>query len=125
MPFKKKEDLNGQIDPNINKNGRIKSADKLTNRQLRERELLSLLRKLKPHVSDSIVTAADIMKNEEASHQNKLKAAVILLDNYQKMVLELYDAGYDEEEGEEVQQQNAPIFSLKVVGNKEETKEAT
>lgn len=115
MAFKSKEELGGQVDPNINTKGRIKSADKLTNRQLRERELLSLLRKLKPHVSDSIMTAADIMNNKEASHQNKLKAAVILLDNYQKMVMELYDSDYDEEEGEEVQQSSAPLFSLKVI----------
>lgn len=120
MPFKSKDKLNGQVDPNINQNGRIKSADKMTNRQLRERELLSLLRKLKPHVTDSIMTAADIMKNKEASDQNKLKAAVILLDNYQKMVLEMYDAGYDEEAGEEIQQANAPVFSLKVVDKPEE-----
>lgn len=115
MPFKPREELDGQIDPNINQNGRVQPAVKLTNRKLRERELLSLLRKLKPHVADSIKTAADIMKNNEASDQNKLKAAVILLDNYHKMVTEVYDQAYDEEENEESQQSNTPLFSLKVI----------
>jgi hypothetical protein len=118
MAFKSKEELGGKIDPNINTSGRIKSAEKLTNRQLRERELLSLLRKLKPHVADSIMTAATIMKDEKASHQNQLKAAVILLDNYQKMVVELYDSDYDEEENEELQS-SAPVFSLKVINGDE------
>ncbi len=102
-----------------NPNGRPRKdsiTDKPTNRELKERELVMLLRKIKPHVAEAIMQAAAIMKNQEASHQNQLKAATILLDNYRRLTLDMYD-GEDtaDEAGVEVQQQNAPVFSLKVV----------
>lgn len=98
--------------------------NKLTNRELKERELLMLLRKIKPHVADAIMQAAKIMKNEEAAHQNQLKAAALLLDSYRKLSLDLY--GNEEradDEGQEVQQQNAPVFSLRMI-DKDEAKSA-
>lgn len=100
--------------------GRPKESErenKPTNRELKERELLMLLRKIKPHVAEAIMSAAKIMKNEEASHQNQLKAATILLDNYRRLTLDLYDGDEDklEQEGTEVQQNNAPILSLRIV----------
>lgn len=102
-----------------NPNGRPKKEsifDKPTNRELKERELVMLLRKIKPHVAEAIMQAANIMKNQEASHQNQLKAATILLDNYRRLTLDMYDGEEQAEEaGVEVQQQNAAVFSLKVV----------
>jgi hypothetical protein len=90
--------------------------DKPTNRELKERELVMLLRKIKPQIAEAIITAAAIMKNEEASHQNQLKAATILLDNYRRLVLDVYDTeDASETEGTEIQQHNAPVFSLKMV----------
>ena len=113
MPFEKG-------DQNINRKGRprkIDVLDKPTNRELKERELVMLLRKIKPHVADAIKEAANIMGNEKASDQNKLKAATILLDNYRRLTLDLYDGEeIADDEGTEVQQQNAAVFSLKVVG---------
>lgn len=92
--------------------------EKPTNRQLKERELITLLRKIKPQIAEAILTAAEIMKNNEASHQNQLKAATILLDNYRRLVLDVYDGEeVADKEGTEIQQHNAPIFSLKVVGD--------
>lgn len=90
--------------------------EKPTNRELKERELVMLLRKIKPHVAEAIMQAAGIMKNTEASHQNQLKAATILLDNYRRLTLDMYD-GEDvaDDTGLEVQQNNAPVFSLRVV----------
>jgi len=119
---KKKTGFRGG-DSAINRAGRrpgIKNS-KPTNRELRERELLMLLRKIKPHVADSVMQAARIMKNEEASHQNQLKAATILLDAYRKLTLDLYDGEDPEEEGTEIQQNNSPtaLFSLKMVEPKE------
>lgn len=115
MAFQSKTALGGKVDPNINTKGRIKAEGKMTNRELRERELLTLLRKLKPLVADSINTAAKIMKNDQANHANQLKAATILLANYKEMVLELYDEDHEDEAGEEIQQPNVPAFSLKVI----------
>ena len=90
--------------------------EKPTNRELKERELVMLLRKIKPHIAEAIIQAAKIMKNEEASHQNQLKAATILLDNYRRLTIDMYD-GEDvaDNAGVEVQQNNAPVFSLKIV----------
>ena len=108
-----------------NPKGRTPNSErenKPTNRELKERELLMLLRKIKPHVAEAIMSAAKIMKNEEASHQNQLKAATILLDNYRRLTLDLYDGDEEklEQEGTEVQQQNSgPVFSLKIVGQDE------
>lgn len=105
-----------------NPNGRPKRSgilDKPTNRDLKERELIMLLRKIKPHVAEAILQAAKIMKNEEASHQNQLKAATILLDNYRRLTLDVYDEEHSDEEGTEIQQVNAPLFSLKVIEQEE------
>lgn len=114
-----KKSVNGEVDSRINRNGRPKKVDlldKKTNRELKEKELLMLLRKIKPHVSEAIIQAARIMKNEEASHQNQLKAATVLLDNYRKLTLDLYDGENQDDEGTAVQEDNSPIFSLKIVG---------
>lgn len=119
-----KKSANGEIDQRINRNGRPKKIDlleKKTNRELKEKELLMLLRKIKPHVSEAIIQAARIMKNEEASHQNQLKAATVLLDNYRKLTLDLYD-GDQEAEGTEVQE-NAPSFSLTLLEPQDEVKQ--
>lgn len=119
-----KKSTNGEVDSRINRNGRPKKIDlldKKTNRELKEKELLMLLRKIKPHVSEAIIQAARIMKNEEASHQNQLKAATVLLDNYRKLTLDLYD-GDQEAEGTEVQE-NAPSFSLTLLEPQDEVKQ--
>lgn len=127
MAFKPKL-ADGTIDPNINVNGRpAKGQEKpLTNRQIREREFLSLLRKLKPLVAQSIATACKIMGNEEASDANRLKAATIILEEWKSSLSHAYDKNYDEAEGEEVQPagSKAPIFSLTMMsGGKEIEKE--
>jgi len=115
MTFKSKEEL-GHLDPKINAKGRgIAAASTLNNRQLREKELLGLLRKLKPHMSDAIMAAVKIMKNEDASHQNQLKAATILLEQYKETLQDAYDKSYDEAENSEANQDTSPLFSLKVV----------
>lgn len=107
-------------DHNINRAGRPKRdpdapPKNATKRELKDRELLMLLRKIKPHVSEAIMTASKIMGDEKAPEQHRLKAATILLDNYRKLVLDTYMDGADDDEGEEIQQQNAPVFSLRVI----------
>lgn len=113
MAFKKTTP-DGEIDPRINRAGRTRGQPK-TRREIRGNELLSLLRKVKPHVAQAINRAAKIMQNENASHAAQLKAAVILLDNYRTLVGDVYGTEVDsDEEGDEVQP-SAPVFSLKVV----------
>ena len=115
MVFKKKEENGGVSDQNIYLAGRKPREGKLSNRQLKERELLMLLRKMRPHVTDAIMESVGIMKNKEAADQNKLKAAVIILDNYRKLTLDLYDTDEPDEEGTEIQQQNQATFSLRMI----------
>ena len=106
-----------------NPKGRPKREDSLnktSNRELKNRELLMLLRKIKPHVADAIMQSAKIMKNADAAHASQLKAASILLEHYRRLTLDLYDGADPDEEGEEIQQQNAPVFSLRVLEDGEE-----
>jgi len=119
MPFIKGQSGNYEGRPKEDKS----VFDKPTNRDLKERELIMLLRKIKPHIADAIIQAAKIMKNEEAGHHNQLKAATILLDNYRKLTMDVYD-GEDiaGNTGKQVQENNPkPAFSLTVLNtNKEE-----
>jgi hypothetical protein len=111
-----KATIDGNRDPNINRKGRIK---KLKNpRDIRNAELLNVLRKIKPHVSKAIVTAADIMQDARAPTASKLKAAQLLLANYRDLVLDLYDGEEPEEGIEEIQEQStepAKVFSLRML----------
>ena len=110
-----KATVDGEVDPNINRNGRKKLDKPRTRRQIRSNELLTLIRKVKPHVAEAIMKAATIMKNAQASHQNQLKAAVILLDNYKDLLIDLYGTEVEADEAEDEIQPNAPMFSLKMV----------
>jgi hypothetical protein len=89
--------------------------EKKTNREIRELELLSLVRKFKPLQTKAIQAAARIIDNDEAADANKLKAAALLIQTYRQLLLDTYDRHYDDDVGEEVQQHNAPVFSLRVI----------
>jgi len=116
MVFRATADNGGVVDPAINKMGRIRGVKEKSRRELKNAELLSLVRKIKPHLSESIMTAATIMKNKESGAGNQLKAAVILLNAYKELIGDLYD-GDDEEEGQEIQPNQGPIFSLRMISN--------
>lgn len=107
----------------INKNGRPKGMsvfkDK-TARQIREAELLSLLRKMKPLMSKSIMAASKIIDNEQATDQNKLKASALLLTHYRNLLLDLYKQD-DDSVAEEIQ--STPVFSMKIVNDIEDVEE--
>lgn len=111
MPFVK-------ADPNINRKGRAlgTSNKAMSKRDIKERELISLVRKVKPHVATAIARAVNIMGNEEAAHANQLKAAVLILQQYRDLVKDIYDVEDDTEEGTEIQPA-APVFSLRMINN--------
>lgn len=122
--------VNGVVDPKINTKGRPLAEEvekKLTNRQLREREFLSLARKIKPLQASAIATAAKIMQNDAASDMNKLKASALLISVYQELIKEVYSKENDASDvpaAEEIQPANkGPVFSLSIVGGKESEKE--
>ena len=114
MVFRATAENGGVVDPAINKLGRIRGVKEKSRREIRETELLSLIRRVRPHLSESIMTAATIMKDKTAAHANQLKAAVILLNAYKELVNDLYAGGDEDEEGVEVQS-NTPVFSLRML----------
>ena len=106
-----------------NNAGRPKEEDrkKVTRRSLRDKELMQLARKLRPHQSAAIMEAVRIMGNKEATDANKLKAVAFLSDTYRKLITEIYEGEPDgDEKGnvkdgdnpEEIQPQHKPVFSL-------------
>jgi hypothetical protein len=117
MVFRARRDNNGEIDKNINTKGSIRSNKEKSRREIKEQELLSLLRKIKPHIADSVMTASRIMKNDESADSNKLKSAALLISLYKELLKDAYEGGDEEAEGTEVQPNNGPVFSLKIVGN--------
>ena len=81
----------GEIDPNINKNGRPKETRKPNRREQRDRELMALARKLRPHLAASVEAVSDIVRGEKSSEGNKLKAAALFFTEYRKLMLDIYD----------------------------------
>jgi type I site-specific restriction endonuclease len=112
MAFHKTKD--GVRDSRINALGRIKREDKPTNRELKDRYLVELLRKLRPLQAQSISQVSKILNNNEATDPNKLKAAAMLLTLYKELVQSAYgkDEEPDEESTEAIQETNRPAFSL-------------
>lgn len=102
-------------DPNINRSGRIDKVAPLTNRALREKELAMLLRRIRPHMAESIMTAANIMKNEKASETSRLRAAVVLLDAYRKLVIDLYGGADPTDDPNEDPNETGAVLSLRVI----------
>lgn len=112
----------------INKAGRPKEEDrkKVTRRSLRDKELMQLARKLRPHQSAAIMEAVRIMGNKEATDANKLKAVAFLSDTYRKLITEIYEGEPDGDTGNdpaEIQPQSGPVFSLHVLPQLDRAKE--
>ena len=118
--FKARKDNNGELDPNVNTRGRIAKTEKPTNRSLREKYTVELLRKLRPLQSVSITAAMKIIQNEKSSDQNTLKAAALLTGLYRSVLNDAY--GKDDsadDEAEMIQEENVPSFSLRMIKNED------
>lgn len=108
--------------PSANPNGRSKvlDKDKKSNKMLRNEELLSLVRKFKPHLSKAVMAAVSILENKESNEGNKLRASAMILTLYKDLLKDLYHKDYDLDEGMEIQQTSAPILSLTMVKDNKE-----
>lgn len=119
----------------INKAGRPKEEDrkKVTRRSLRDKELMQLARKLRPHQSAAIMEAVRIMGNKEATDANKLKAVAFLSDTYRKLITEIYEGEPEEDDKGQVtvedtpvevqpQVDNRPLFSLRMISQPDDVK---
>ena len=108
-------------DHNINRKGRPvgKSQSKnKTNRQLRQDEFLTLVRKFKPHLTKAVQAAVAILDNEKSSESGKLRASALIIQTYKDLLKDLYDYRYDEEDGEEIQEK-LPDYSLTMLSDDE------
>ncbi|HRM83062.1 MAG TPA: hypothetical protein PLY99_11965 [Acidovorax temperans] len=128
MVFKARKDNGGQIDSAINTRGRpLKKDEKtLTRREAKDKEMLTLARKLKPGAQVALKEALKILNNDKASEAAKLKAAEIYLKYFHLTVDKLYQpSGADElpedqVEVTDVQPDGRPVFSLRMVSNPED-----
>ncbi len=120
MPFISTKDNGGVPDKNVNRKGRpLKKDEKtLTRREAKDKEMLTLARKLKPGAQIALKEALKILNNDKASEAAKLKAAEIYLKYFHLTVDKLYQpSGADElpedqVEVSDVQPQHKPAFSL-------------
>ncbi len=103
----------------INTAGRPKrdpEAERKTNREIKADLLLQLCRKLRPHLTKAVGTAVEIMGDQEANDQNRLKASALIIATYKDLVKDVY--AHDDDLGEEMQEDGrAPVFSLRMIGN--------
>ena len=128
MVFKARKDNGGQIDPAINKLGRpLKKDEKtLTRREAKDKEMLTLARKLKPGAQVALKEALKILNNDKASEAAKLKAAEIYLKYFTLTMDKLYAPSAADELPEEqmkvedVQPDGRPVFSLKILNTEVE-----
>lgn len=118
MVFRSTASNGGVRDERINSRGRI-SREKPLNRELKERYLVELLRKLRPLQAQSITKVARIMNDDKATDQNTLKAAAMLITLYKDLVKDAYgrdEETEDEESVEPLQEECKPkLFSLTMV----------
>ena len=109
----------------INRSGRPKKSEedkeRKTNRELRQEELLSLVRKFKPLQTKAIQAAVKVIDNSQSNDSSKLRAAALIIETHRALLKDLYDYRYDEESAEEVTvDPPTPKFSLKMLENEED-----
>jgi hypothetical protein len=100
-----------------NQHGRPKrdpEAERKTNREIKADLLLQLCRKLRPHLTKAVGTAVEIMGDQEANDQNRLKASALIIATYKDLVKDVY--AHDDDLGEEMQEQQlAAVYSFDAV----------
>ncbi|MGL5075937.1 MAG: hypothetical protein ACRDBG_08855, partial [Waterburya sp.] len=95
-----------------------------TNKQLRAKQFLMLSRKLKPYVSDALATINELVDVDTTDPRVKYNASKFLIQMSKSLTENIYQDKYDDEEGEEIEKEIAPIFSLKMINNNTENKDA-
>lgn len=110
--FRTKEELGGVIDPRINTKGQPRNQRPVgtTRRANHQNELVSLLRKLRPHLSSAVIRTSSIVSNPNSKDSDAVAAAKLLLSTYQSLMQDLYKDSDKEEETPVIQE--LPKFSL-------------
>ena len=86
-----------------------------TNRRLREKQLLMLSRKLKPHVKSALDTINELIEKPEIAPAVKFQASKFMLVTNKTLTESIYADKYDEEE--QVEEEQKPVFSLRMISN--------
>ena len=128
MVFKKRSENGGQMHEDINVKGRPLKKDQktLTRREAKDKEMLTLARKLKPGAQVALKEALKILNNDKASEAAKLKAAEIYLKYFHLTVNTLYapsaadEIPESETKVEDVQPDTRPVFSVKILNTEAE-----
>jgi len=131
VPFISTKNNGGVPDPNVNRAGRpLKSDEKtVTRREAKDKENLGKSRKLKPLTNSAIKHLNRIIEDPKTTEAGRLKAIDMIL-KYSHITLETLFAPSAKDElpeeatkVEEVQPDNRPVFSLKIIGQEEQEKE--
>lgn len=103
---------------------KVLKEDKPTNRSLRNDAFLRMVRQFKPLQAKALAAAVGIIDNKDSQDTNRLRAASLIISTYKELLKDLYDYKYDDEEATPMQEENnKPIFSLRVIGENETDKE--
>lgn len=89
--------------------------DVKTNKQLRARQLLLLTRKFKPNLSEALKTLNELIEAKETAPAVRYNASKFMIETSKKLTESIYKDSYDEDEGEDIEQETAPVFSLTMV----------
>ena len=105
--------------------GRKKVLDenKPTNKSLRQKGLMEMVRRFRPIQQKAIAAAVSILDNKDASESGKLKSAALIIQTYKDLLKDVYDYRYDNEEAEEIQKDNKPVFSLRMINTEKPEEE--
>lgn len=76
-----------------------------------------MLNRLKPGMGKAIKCAQKIIEDDESTESGKLRASALVITTYKELIKELYSEKYDDSEANELEseEENAPVFSLRVI----------
>jgi hypothetical protein len=109
-----KAEINGLADAKARLRGRPVGTTKknLANRKIKEEALLALLRKLKPHLTDAVKAATDIMNDATAKDVDRLRASATIITTYKQLIEDVYKDEDGAESAPEIQPKGAKVSFL-------------
>lgn len=107
-------------DSNINREGRPLAKDlvnpkSLSGAEIRELDMRKTLRKLKPLNNKAITVLAKLLDDENTTEAAKIKISAFIMKVYQEMMDDLDKPVINKSSEIEEVEDDAPIFSLKVL----------
>lgn len=105
------------VSGNLQGRPKIAKPQARTNREIRSDELMKLLRKFAPHQTKAVQTALGVMERDGVKDADRLKASALIIQTYRQLLLDVFDKDYDLEDNNEIQEDNRPVFSLKMIGD--------